>query len=157
MANPSGTTVQSSMGENLEIAKILDTNRCPKTWVHFDLCLMTNGSKKARCRHCQKFFGYDSNSTLNKHLQKSCKPFISGSDPSQTNITPQGNIFVYNNEALREQFTQLVIRKALPFDHFDDEDFTAVIQSYMQPGYTQVSRTTLRRDALKMWRMARKK
>jgi len=157
MDNPSGTTVQSSMGENLEIAKILETNRCPKTWDHFDLCLMANGSKKARCHYCQKFFGHDSNSTLNKHLAKSCKPFRSGSDPTQANITPQGNIFVYNNEALREQFTQLVIKKALPFDHFDDEDFTAVIQSYMQPGYIQVSRTTLRRDALKMWRMAREK
>ena len=48
MANPGGTTVQSSMAENLEIAKILEVNRCPKTWVHFDLSLMTNGSKKTR-------------------------------------------------------------------------------------------------------------
>ena len=94
---------------------------------------------------------------MTKHLEKSCKALRSGSDSSQANIFPQGGLFVYNNEALREQFTQLVIRKALPFDHFDDEDFTAVIQSYMQPGYTQVSRTTLRRDALKMWRMAREK
>ena len=50
-----------------------------------------------------------------------------------------------------------MIRKAFPLDHFDDEDFTEVIQSCKQPGYTQVSRTTLRRDALKMWRMAREK
>ena len=139
MANPSGATAQSSMGENLEIVKILETNRCKKVWDHFDLCLMTNGSKNARCRHCKQFFGHDLNSTLQKHLDKSCKPLRSGQDPTQANITPQGNIFVYNNEALREQFTQLVIRKALPFDHFDDENFTAVLQSYMQPGYTQVA------------------
>ena len=50
-----------------------------------------------------------------------------------------------------------MIRKALLFDHFDDEDFTTIIQSYTQPGYTQVNHTTLRRDALKMWRMAREK
>ena len=76
MANPSGATVQSSMGENLEIAKILETTRCPKAWVHFDLCLMKNGSKKARCRHCQKFFEHDSNSTLNKHLDSHASLFI---------------------------------------------------------------------------------
>ena len=72
-------------------------------------------------------------------------------DPSQANITPQGGIFVYNNETLREEFTKMVIRKAMSFDHFDDEDFTAIIQAKMQPSYTQVSRTTLNRDAIKMW------
>ena len=66
---------------------------------------MTNGTKNTCCRHCKKKIGHDPNSTLAKHLDKSCKPLHSGSDPSQAYITPQGNIFVYNNEALREQFT----------------------------------------------------
>ena len=58
MANPSGTTVnQSSMGENLEMVKILETNHCPKTWVHFDLCLTTNGSKRRVVVIVKSFLG----------------------------------------------------------------------------------------------------
>ncbi|KAJ9551686.1 hypothetical protein OSB04_015731 [Centaurea solstitialis] len=159
MANPSGVSSvgQSSMGENLEVSKVIETKRNKEVWDHFDLCLMTNQMKKARCKHCKRFFGADSNTSLAKHIRKACPIFHSAPDSTQTNITPQGGVFTYNNDALREQFTKFVIRKALPFDHFDDQDFTAVIQSYMQPGYTQVSRTTLRRDALKMWHMAREK
>ena len=40
MANPSGATVESSMGENLEVVKILETKRNKQVWDHFDLCQM---------------------------------------------------------------------------------------------------------------------
>ena len=78
-------------------------------------------------------------------------------DPSQANITPQGGVFIYDNDSLRQSFVELVIQKALSFDHFDDEQLTAVIQRKMQPTYIPVSHTTLRRDSIKMWHEPRKK
>ena len=50
-----------------------------------------------------------------------------------------------------------MIQKALPFNHFDDEQLAAIIKRKMQPAYIPVSRTTLKKDAIKMWHEARKK
>ncbi|KAE8696646.1 U-box domain-containing protein 7 [Hibiscus syriacus] len=84
----------------------------------------------------------EGNTTLKNHLTKSCKALRSRSDPSQSNLTPQDGVFVYDNEKLREVFTKFMIIKTLPFDHFDVEDFTTTIQQLMQPRYTQ---------SLKVW------
>ncbi|KAE8675306.1 Ubiquitin-like protein ATG12 [Hibiscus syriacus] len=150
-------TAESSVGGNLEVVRVIEHTRNKYIWDHYDLCDMSNGSRRARCKLCLKFLASEGNTTLKNHLTKSCKALRSRSDPSQTNLTPQGGVFVYDNEKLREAFTKFVITKALPFDHFDDEDFTTTIQQLMQPRYTQVNRTTLRRDAIKMWRTAREK
>ncbi|KAE8731277.1 hypothetical protein F3Y22_tig00002840pilonHSYRG00913 [Hibiscus syriacus] len=150
-------TAESSVGGNLEVVRVIEHTRNKDIWDHYDLCEMSNGSRRARCKLCLKFLASEGNTTLKNHLTKSCKALRSRSDPSQSNLTPQGGVFVYDNEKLREAFTKFVITKALPFDHFDDEDFTTTIQQLMQPRYTQVSRTTLRRDAIKMWRTAREK
>nr|GEV92162.1 hypothetical protein [Tanacetum cinerariifolium] len=61
------------------------------------------------------------------------------------------SIFMYSSDVLREQFTGLVIQRGLPFNHFDDEQTTKVFQKYLQPKYNHVSRTTLKRDAIKLW------
>ena len=55
MANPSGVTVQSSMGEDLEIVKFFETKRNKQVWYHFDLRLMSNDSKKTRCHIVKSF------------------------------------------------------------------------------------------------------
>ena len=154
MASASNT-VESSVGGTVDVVRVIEHNRNKEVWEHFELCEMSNGSKRARCKLCRKFFAPEGNTTLRNHISKSCKALRSRSDPSQTNITPQGGVFVYDNDALRADFTRMVIKKALPFDHFDDEEFTAILQQRMQPGYTQVSHTTLRRDAIKMWHEAR--
>ncbi|GJU40207.1 zinc finger BED domain-containing protein RICESLEEPER 2-like protein [Tanacetum coccineum] len=62
-----------------------------------------------------------------------------------------GQIFMYNPDYLREQFAGLVIQRGLPFNHFDHEQTTRVFQNTMQPRYTHVSRSTLKRDAMKLW------
>ncbi|GJZ96128.1 zinc finger BED domain-containing protein RICESLEEPER 2-like protein [Tanacetum coccineum] len=65
------------------------------------------------------------------------------------------SIFMYNPDVLREQFAGLVIQHGLPFNHFDDEQSTRVFQKHLQPRYTHVSRTTLKRDAMKLWVVAK--
>ncbi|KAE8715300.1 putative transcription elongation factor SPT5-like protein 1 [Hibiscus syriacus] len=130
-------TAESSVGGNLEVVRVIEHTRNKDIWDHYDLCEMSNGSRRARCKLCLKFLASEGNTTLKNHLTKSCKALRSRSDPSQSNLTPQGGVFVYDNEKLREAFTKFVITKALPFDHFDDEDFTTTIQQLMQPRYTQ--------------------
>nr|GEU96459.1 zinc finger BED domain-containing protein RICESLEEPER 2 [Tanacetum cinerariifolium] len=48
------------------------------------------------------------------------------------------SVFRYDPDYLREQFTGLVIQRALPFNHFDHEQTTRVFQNTMQPRYTHV-------------------
>nr|GEW70182.1 UBN2 domain-containing protein [Tanacetum cinerariifolium] len=66
-----------------------------------------------------------------------------------------GSVFKYDPDYLREQFAGLVIQRALPFNHFDHEQTTRVFQNTMQPRYTHVSRSTLKRDAMKLWLAAK--
>ncbi|KAE8717338.1 Detected protein of unknown function [Hibiscus syriacus] len=132
-------TAESSVGGSLEVVRVIEHTRNKDIWDHYDLCEMSNGSRRARCKLCLKFLASEGNTTLKNHLTKSCKALRSRSDPSQSNLTPQGGVFVYDNEKSREAFTKFVITKALPFDHFDDEDFTTTIQQLMQPRYTQES------------------
>ncbi|GKB12759.1 putative AC transposase [Tanacetum coccineum] len=58
-------------------------------------------------------------------------------------------------DVVREQFADLVIQEALPFNHFDNSRMTRVLQNHLQPKYNHVSRTTLKRDAMKLWKMAK--
>ena len=133
MATSTNPTVQSSVGGNLEVVQVLEHKRSKEIWDHYDLCLLSNGSKKARCKYCHRFFTPEANSTLKAHTTKACKALDSRSDPSQANITPQCGVLVYDNDALREEFSKFVIRRALPFDHFDDPKFTTIIQQKLQP------------------------
>nr|GEX06351.1 zinc finger BED domain-containing protein RICESLEEPER 2-like [Tanacetum cinerariifolium] len=65
-------------------------------------------------------------------------------------MSREWSIFVYNPDVLREQFANLVIQRGLPFNHFDDEQTTGVFQKHLQPKYNHVSRTTIKRDAMKL-------
>ena len=57
-----------------QVVKIIPTKRNRDVWQHYDLCEMTSGAKKARCKHCGKFYGEDANSTLKNHVEKKyCK------------------------------------------------------------------------------------
>ncbi|GKD17990.1 hypothetical protein Tco_1207148 [Tanacetum coccineum] len=49
----------------------------------------------------------------------------------------------------------LVISRGLPFNHFDHEETITVFQNTMQPRYHHVSHSTLKRDAMKLWAMAK--
>ena len=153
MSSRNSTAGQDS---DATVVKIIPTTRSKEVWEHYDLCLLSNGKEKARCKKCGMFLGKDGNSTLRSHTTKTCPAVKGQSDPSQPNITPDGSIFIYNNDDLRESFCKFVIQEGYPFNHFDNPRLTRILREKMQPQYRQVSRTSLRRDALKYWDIAKK-
>nr|GEV37599.1 zinc finger BED domain-containing protein RICESLEEPER 2-like [Tanacetum cinerariifolium] len=113
---------------------------------------MSDNTKKAQCIHCFHFFSKDSNSTLKNHISHPhCEALKRVSELEQSSMYRDESIFVYNPDVLREQFASLVIHRGLPFNHFDDEQTTMVFQKHLQPKYNHVGRTTLKRDAIKLW------
>ncbi|GKD69065.1 zinc finger BED domain-containing protein RICESLEEPER 2-like protein [Tanacetum coccineum] len=97
-----------------------------------------------------------SNSTLRSHFtHPHCEALKTVPEPTQSSMGRDGSVFVYNPDYLREQFAGLVIQRGLPFNHFDHEQTTRVFQNTMQPKYNHVSRSTLKRDAMKLWSTAK--
>nr|GEX06353.1 zinc finger BED domain-containing protein RICESLEEPER 2-like [Tanacetum cinerariifolium] len=112
---------------------------------------MSDNTKKAQCIHCLHFFSKDSNLTLKNHiLQPHCEAIKRAVELGKSSMSREGSIFVYNPDVLREYFASLVIQRGLPFNHFDDEQTTRVFQKHLQPKYNHVSRTTIKRDAMKL-------
>ena len=152
MATSSG---QSSVGcgasTNLEVVQVIPTKRNPEVWKNFDLCVMSNGPNKARCKLCGCFFKHDANTTLKNHIElKYCKALKNEASRGQATMSNDGSVFAYNVDAVREQMAKFVIQQSLPFNHFDNPHLTRLIQQTLQPRYTHVSRSTIRRDCLKM-------
>ncbi|GJU65258.1 hypothetical protein Tco_1247093 [Tanacetum coccineum] len=115
---------------------------------------MNDGFDKARCKRCVGFLNPTSNSTLRTHLN-GCRA-ARQNDTSHGTIGSDGEVFIYDNDALRDAFTKFVIQQALPFDHFDNSKLTEIIKKRLQSRYQQVSRTTLRSDAFKLWETAKR-
>nr|GEY25226.1 putative transcription factor/ chromatin remodeling BED-type(Zn) family [Tanacetum cinerariifolium] len=89
---------------------------------------------------------------LKNHISHShCEALKRVSVSGQSSMSQDGSIFVYNLDALREQFAGLVIQRGLPFNHFDDEQTTRVFQKHLQPKYNHISLTALKRDVMKLW------
>ena len=97
----------------------------------------------------------DSNSTLNKHINKHCGVLRSVPEEGQSSMGVDGSIFNYSEERCRERFAQFVIQDCLPFNHFENPRLTNVIQETLQPRYRQVSRSTLKRDCMRMYKVAK--
>nr|GEU57424.1 hypothetical protein [Tanacetum cinerariifolium] len=76
-------------------------------------------------------------------------------EAGQTSMARDGSVFRYDPDYLRKQIAGLVIQRALPFNHFDYEQRMRVFQNTMQLRYTHVSRSTLKRDAMKLWLAAK--
>nr|GEX19249.1 hypothetical protein [Tanacetum cinerariifolium] len=76
-------------------------------------------------------------------------------EAGQTSMARDESVFRYDPDYLREQFASLVIQRALPFNHFNHEQTTRVFQNTMQPIYTHVSRSTLKRDEMKLLLVAK--
>ncbi|GKA68201.1 zinc finger BED domain-containing protein RICESLEEPER 2-like protein [Tanacetum coccineum] len=157
MASESASTT-TGVGSTsaMQFVEIIPTNRTPEVWKDFNMCIMTNGQKKAQCKYCFHFFSEGSNTTLKNHItHPHCEVLKAqqnqNPEAGQTSMGRDGQIFMYNPDYLREQFAGLVIQRGLPFNHFDHEQTTRVFQNTMQPRYTHVSRSTLKRDAMKLW------
>nr|GEW72797.1 replication protein A 70 kDa DNA-binding subunit B [Tanacetum cinerariifolium] len=106
------------------IVDVIETTRNKDIWQHYDLCKMSDRSKKGRCKQCGA-------------------------------TSREGGSFAYEADRVRQQLAGFVIQQGLPFNHFDNPRLTNIIQKCLQPRYTHVSRATLRRDALKMWKKAK--
>ncbi|PWA94344.1 hypothetical protein CTI12_AA060020 [Artemisia annua] len=138
------------------IVKTLTCERVKDPWEHYNLVQMSDGKKKAQCKYCLSIMSANSNSTLRAHIkQKYCKALKNTPEAGQSSMARDRSIFAYNHEAVRQQFAGLMIKRGLPFNHWDDEDTTEVMQTYVQPMYNQVSRMTLKRDAMNMWKKAK--
>ena len=151
------STAHMGSSVSLDVVEIIATNRNPKIWKHYDLCLMSDGSQKAWCKTCQKLMGKDVNSTLKNHVSKYCVVLKSDVGTGQTSIGGDGGIWHYDVERIRDRMVKFVIQEALPFNHFDNPQFTALIREALQHKYKQVSRFTLKCDCLKMWKKLNKK
>ena len=76
------------------IIKILPCDRVKDPWENFNYVLMSDGKKKAQCKHCLSIMSASSNSMLKAHIkQKYCKAL--------KNVPEAG----------------LVIKRGLPFNH----------------------------------------
>ncbi|KAJ0827795.1 putative transcription factor/ chromatin remodeling BED-type(Zn) family [Helianthus annuus] len=142
---------------NETVIRVVPTKRNPEVWSHFDLCEMANGKRKARCHHCQGFYAETANSTLKQHIEKPfCKALKQQHVSGQASMASDAaNIFNYNFNMVRDEMAKFVIQESLPFNHFDNQRYTKMVQRTLQPRYTHVSRATLRRDCLKLWKKAK--
>ncbi|GJS75885.1 putative transcription elongation factor SPT5-like protein 1 [Tanacetum coccineum] len=82
---------QSSVGvgdtsTNLTVVAIKETNKNPAIRSNYDLCVMSSGPRKARCKKCGDFFKEDGNTTLKNHMNKSCPALKVASDSSQATM-----------------------------------------------------------------------
>ncbi|GJT46363.1 zinc finger BED domain-containing protein RICESLEEPER 2 [Tanacetum coccineum] len=153
MATQSGSTttgVGSSSAPT--ILQVIPTTRNAQIWKDFHLCKMLDNTTKTQCIHCFHFFSINSNSTLKNHISHPhCEALKTVPESGQSSMSRDGSVFVYNPDAVREQFAGLVIQEGLSFNHFDNTRMTRVFQNHHQPEYTHVSRTSLKRDAIKLW------
>ncbi|GJV54271.1 zinc finger BED domain-containing protein RICESLEEPER 3 [Tanacetum coccineum] len=141
-ASDSATTGVGSTSA-LGIREIIQTTRNNEIWKDFNMCIMTNGHKKAQCKYCFHFFSEGSNTTLKNHItHPHCEVLKAqqnqNPEAGQTSMGRDGQIFMFNPDYLREQFAGLVIQRGLPFNHFDHEQTTRVFQNTMQPRYTHI-------------------
>nr|GEW88031.1 zinc finger BED domain-containing protein RICESLEEPER 2-like [Tanacetum cinerariifolium]GEW88037.1 zinc finger BED domain-containing protein RICESLEEPER 2-like [Tanacetum cinerariifolium] len=114
---------------------------------------MSNNSTRAQCKHCFGFLSSRSNLTLKNHINHlHCEALKTVLEAGQSSMSRDESVLLYNPDAVREQFAGLVIQEGLPFNHFDNIQMTRVFQNHLQPKYNHVSRSTLKHDAIKLWK-----
>ncbi|GJR75230.1 hypothetical protein Tco_0087595 [Tanacetum coccineum] len=66
-----------------------------------------------------------------------------------------GSLWQYEVAQVRDRMAKFVIQETLSFDHFDNKRMTSLIQDTLQPRYYHVSRATLTRDCINLWKLAK--
>ncbi|GKB17791.1 zinc finger, BED-type, phospholipase-like, homeodomain-like protein [Tanacetum coccineum] len=92
------TSTSVGVGSSNEptMVEVIETTRNKDVWKHYDLCKMSNGSKKGRCKHCGKFISASSNSMLRLHFKKPYCPVLKIiPDGGQSSMSREGGLFVY--------------------------------------------------------------
>ncbi|KAI3743136.1 hypothetical protein L1987_60839 [Smallanthus sonchifolius] len=121
----------------VSVVKIIPTTRNPTIWSNYDLCELSNGLERARCKNCGGFFKKESNSTLKTHLEKSCPSLKNIPGEGQASMISEGGIWNFDPNIVRDRMTKLVIQRGLTFNHFDNPLVTRMIQEALQPRYHQ--------------------
>ncbi|GKD35997.1 zinc finger BED domain-containing protein RICESLEEPER 2 [Tanacetum coccineum] len=109
------TSTSVGVGSSNEptIVEVLETTRNKEIWQHYDLCKMSDGSKKGRCKLCGKFISSSSNSTLRQHYEKKYCPVLKiVPDAGQASMSQEGDLFAYEVDRVRQQFASFVIQEA---------------------------------------------
>ncbi|GJY01836.1 hypothetical protein Tco_0359988 [Tanacetum coccineum] len=80
------------------IREIIATNRNPNIWKDYNLCIMTDNSQKAQCKHCFHFLSVSSNTTLRNHIAHphcEAKKAQQNQNPEagQTSMARDGSVF----------------------------------------------------------------
>ena len=76
---------QNGVGPSITVVRVVPTNRNPEIWQWFDLCEMSEGENKARCKLCGRLFKPGANTTLKYHVEKYCKLYDESKIPKPTN------------------------------------------------------------------------
>ena len=106
---------------NPTVVSIKETNRNSAIWCNYDLCVMSNGTKRARCKKCCAFFNEEENSTLKTHMNKRWPAVKFGPGHNQTTMANDATLWSYDLSKVRDRMAKFVIQECLPFDHFDNK------------------------------------
>ncbi|GKA48781.1 zinc finger, BED-type, phospholipase-like, homeodomain-like protein [Tanacetum coccineum] len=108
----SSTSISVGSSNEPTIVEVLETTRNKEIWQHYDLCKISDGSKKGRCKCCGKFISASSNSTLRLHFEKPYCPVLKiVSDAGQSSMSREGGIFAYEDDRVLQQFASFVIQE----------------------------------------------
>ncbi|GJR39043.1 hypothetical protein Tco_1214727 [Tanacetum coccineum] len=103
---------------NEDVVRIRPTTRKGDVWSNYDMCIMIDGVEKARCKKCMKFYNPASNTTLRTH-KNGCNA-VSQNDTSQGTIGADGQVFIFDNDAVRLDFTKFVISSSVSIQPTSD-------------------------------------
>nr|GEW03712.1 zinc finger, BED-type, phospholipase-like, homeodomain-like protein [Tanacetum cinerariifolium] len=107
------TSVGVGSSNEPTIVEVIETTRNKDIWQHYDLCKMSDGSKKGRCKQCSKFIIASSNSTLRLYFEKPYCPVRKIiPDGGLSSMSREGGLFVYEADRVRQQFAGFVIQQA---------------------------------------------
>ncbi|KAD1137716.1 hypothetical protein E3N88_43226 [Mikania micrantha] len=132
------------------VVRIKTTTRNKELFQHFDLCEMSNGVDKARCKGCGTFLKPESNSTLRSHLTKHCVVVKNNPANDQAQMSQKCGVWNFDPDMDREMMGNLVIQESLSFNHFDNPRLTKMIQKALQPRYHQVRLGTYQQDGIRL-------
>ncbi|GKE97743.1 hypothetical protein Tco_0021094 [Tanacetum coccineum] len=103
--NPSVSTSHvRKVYTNDDVVQIRPTTRKGYVWSNYDLCVMIDGVENARCKKCSKFYNPASNTALRIH--KSGCSAVNQNDTSQGTIGADGQVFIFDNDTVRLDFTK---------------------------------------------------
>ncbi|GJW07046.1 hypothetical protein Tco_1569469 [Tanacetum coccineum] len=108
-ASASATTCVGLTSAPTNLLKIISPIGNPQIWKDFNICIMTDNSQKAQCKHCFHFLSVGSNTTLRNHIEHPhCEAKKAqknqNSEAGQTSMARDEVFFMYDPNYLREQF-----------------------------------------------------